>query len=49
MPYCEKHGLDSVGKCKKCIMEKREKTMIERYGVCDMVLLFYIKATNMWH
>lgn len=31
--YCEKHAMYSKHKCKKCTVEKREQTMIERYGV----------------
>ena len=30
MPYCEKHNIEN--RCTKCSVEKREKTMMERYG-----------------
>ena len=33
MRYCEKHDLYSKHKCKKCTIEKREATMLERHGV----------------
>ncbi len=33
MVFCEKHQIDSTHKCKKCTIEKREQTMIARYGV----------------
>jgi hypothetical protein len=33
MPYCEKHNIESEHKCKQCTVEKREQTMLERYGV----------------
>jgi hypothetical protein len=33
MNYCEKHDLYSKHKCKKCIVEKRQATMMEKYGV----------------
>lgn len=31
--YCEKHKIESPYKCKKCSVEKRENTMMKRYGV----------------
>jgi hypothetical protein len=31
--YCEKHNLHSKHKCKKCTIDKRNATMLERYGV----------------
>ena len=33
MSYCQKHNIESQYKCKKCSVEKRENTMMERYGV----------------
>jgi len=33
MPFCEKHQIESIYKCKKCTVEKREQTMVSRYGV----------------
>ena len=33
MPYCEKHTIESKYKCMKCTVEKREQTMLARYGV----------------
>ena len=33
MNYCEKHEITGKNKCVKCTVEKREKTMLERYGV----------------
>jgi len=35
MPYCEKHCIDSKHTCKHCIVEKRQATMMERYGVVN--------------
>lgn len=32
MTYCEKHNISSEHKCKKCTVEKREQTMLARYG-----------------
>jgi hypothetical protein len=32
MPYCDKHNITSNHTCKKCIVEKREATMLQRYG-----------------
>lgn len=32
MGYCEKHNLDTKYKCPKCAVEKREATMMARYG-----------------
>jgi hypothetical protein len=32
MPYCLKHNSTSDHSCKKCTIEKREATMLERYG-----------------
>jgi hypothetical protein len=33
MPFCEKHQIESTHTCKKCIVEKREATMLKKYGV----------------
>jgi len=33
MPFCDKHAIESIHKCVKCTVEKREATMIARYGV----------------
>ena len=33
MPYCEKHNIESQYKCTKCAVEKREQTMMNKYGV----------------
>ena len=35
MNYCEKHDLYSKHKCKKCTVEKRQATMMEKYGVAN--------------
>jgi hypothetical protein len=35
MPRCEKHDITSNYKCVKCTVEKRQATMIERYGVAS--------------
>lgn len=32
MPYCDKHNITSNHSCKKCTIEKREATMLQRYG-----------------
>ncbi len=32
MPYCERHEIETPHKCPRCTVEKREKTMMERYG-----------------
>lgn len=32
MPHCEKHNITSEHSCKKCTIEKREATMLKRYG-----------------
>jgi hypothetical protein len=32
MVHCEKHNLTTVHKCSKCTVEKREATMMARYG-----------------
>jgi hypothetical protein len=32
MPHCEKHNITSDHKCKRCTVEKREATMMLRYG-----------------
>lgn len=44
MPYCEKHQIQSNNKCKICIVEKREQTMLERYGVKSALHSQTIKA-----
>lgn len=35
MPFCEKHQLESKHKCVRCTVEKRQATMIEKYGVAS--------------
>lgn len=32
MPHCDKHNIISDHACKKCTVEKREATMLKRYG-----------------
>jgi hypothetical protein len=32
MPHCDKHNVTSTHKCKQCTVEKREATMMLRYG-----------------
>jgi hypothetical protein len=41
--YCEKHNLHSKHKCKKCTIEKREATMLKRYGVVSALQSASIK------
>jgi len=35
MPHCEKHNVTSTHKCVRCTVEKREATMILRFGVAN--------------
>jgi len=35
MPHCEKHNVISTHKCVRCTVEKREATMILRFGVAN--------------
>ena len=38
MPYCERHAIETPHKCPRCTVEKREKTMMERYGARSALL-----------
>jgi hypothetical protein len=44
MQFCEKHNIESKYKCGKCTIEKRQRTMMIRYGVTSALHSDDIKA-----